>query len=171
MGCSSPRENLEDQIMILKLKRVAIQMEREKNLKLLSGIEGRDINDDNLPEYLAARNGKLSKNINMKYEEEKNEVPNEIKIENSNITNVTQALIQGSIKEHELEENKNEYNNLLPNDNIKPNNIDNQNESQPINIKKKIIKKIIIRKKKRAISSQTVNNDNKNINNNDINKL
>jgi hypothetical protein len=127
-------------------------MEREKNLKLLSGIEGRDINDDNLPEYLAARNGKLSKNINMKYEEEKNEVPNEIKIENNNITNVTQTLIQGSIKGHELEENKNEYNNLLPNDNIKSNNIDNQNESQPINIKKKTIKKIIIRKKKREIS-------------------
>ena len=104
MGCSSPKENLEDQIMILKLKRVAIQMEREKNLKILSEIEGRNIDDNNLPEYLSSRNVKQSKNINMKYHEEKNEVSNEVKIENNNITNISQALIQGPKKEQELEE-------------------------------------------------------------------
>ena len=168
MGCSNPKEKLEDQIMILKLKRVAIQMEREKNLKKLSEIEGRNIDEDNLPEYLSSRNVKQSKNINMKYVEEKNEVTNEIKIENNNITNISQALIQGSTQEHGLEEKQNEYNNLLPNDNIEPNNIINQNENQPLTIKSKIIKKIIIKKKKRKISSQTVNNAHKNINNNDI---
>ena len=171
MGCSNPKENLQDQIMILKLKRVAIQMEREKSLKILSDIEGRNIDDDNLPEYLASRNVKHSQNLNMKYDEENNEVPNEIKIENNNITNVTQALIQGSIKENELEENQNEYNNLSPNDNIKTNNIVNQDISQPLNINSKIVKKKIIKKKKRKISSQTVNNDNVNINKYDINNI
>ena len=162
MGCSSPKENLEDQIMILKLKRVAFQMEREKNLKILSEIEGRNIDDNNLPEYLSSRNVKQSKNINMKYHEEKNEVSNEVKIENNNITNISQALIQGPKKEQELEEKQNRYNNLSPNDNVKPNNIVNQNENQPLTINSKIIKKKIIKKKKRKISSQTNNNDNKN---------
>ena len=169
MGCSSPKENLEDQIMMLKLKRVAIQMEREKSLKILSEIEGRNIDDDNLPEYLASRNVKQSKNIIMKNDEEKNELPNEIKIENNNISNISQALIQGLKKEQELEENKNEYNNLLPNDSIKADNIVNRNKRQALSSKN--IKKKIIKKKKRKISSQSVNNFHENINNNDINKL
>ncbi len=165
MGCSNPRENLEDQIMIIKLKRIAIRMEREKNLKILSEIEGRSIDDDNLPDYLASRNVKQSKKINMKYEEENNEVSNEIKMENNNITNISHALIQVSKKENELEENQNEYKNILPDDNINPNNIVNQNVIQPLAINSKIIKKKIIKKKKRKTSSQTVNHDNEQINN------
>ena len=171
MGCSNPKENLEDQIMIIKLKSVAIQMEREKNLKILSEIEGRKIDDDNLPEYLASRNVRQSHNIDIKYDEENNEIHNELKIENNNITNVTQALAQGAIKEYGLEENQNGHNNLSPNDNINHNNIFNQNESQPLTIKSKIIKKKIIKKKKRKISSQTVNNNNEDLNSNDINNL
>jgi len=170
MGCSNPKENLVDQIMVLKLKRIAIQMEREKNLKILSEIEGRNIDDNNLPEYLASRNVKQSQNININYDEENDKVPNEIKNENNNVTNVSQELNQGSIKDCELEENKNEYNNLSPNDNIKANNIVNQSIGQPLTINSQISKKRIIRKKKKKISSQTVNN-NENINNHDINKL
>ena len=90
MGCSNPKENLVDQIMVLKLKRIVIQMEREKNLKILSEIEGRNIDDNNLPEYLASRNVKQSQNININYDEENNEVPNEIKNENNNVANVSQ---------------------------------------------------------------------------------
>ena len=169
MGCSNPKENLVDQIMVLKLKRIVIQMEREKNLKILSEIEGRNIDDNNLPEYLASRNVKQSQNININYDEENNEVPNEIKNENNNVVNVSQEINQGSIKDCELEENKNEYN-LSLNDNNKANNIVNQNIDQPLTINSQISKKRIIRKKKRKISSQTVNN-NENINNHDINKL
>jgi len=159
MGCISPRENLEDQIMIIKIKKVAIQMERENYLKILSEIEGRKINEDNFPEYLVSRNVKISKNINMRYDEENNEAPNEIKIENNNKTNVPQILNQGSTKENELDENQNEYK-------IKRNKINNQNESQPLTVNSKIIKKIMITKKKRKVSSRKVNNNNKNENNN-----
>ena len=159
MGCISPRENLEDQIMIIKIKKVAIQMERENYLKILSEIEGRKINEDNFPEYLVSRNVKISKNINMRYDEENNEAPNEIKIENNNKTNVPQILNQGSTKENELDENQNEYK-------IKLNKINNQNESQPLTVNSKIIKKIMITKKKRKVSSRKVNNNNKNENNN-----
>ena len=159
MGCISPRENLEDQIMIIKIKKVAIQMERENYLKILSEIEGRKINEDNFPEYLVSRNVKQSKNINMRYDEENNEAPNEIKIENNNKTNVPQILNQGSTKENELDENQNEYK-------IKRNKINNQNESQPLTVNSKIIKKIMITKKKRKVSSRKVNNNNKNENNN-----
>ena len=152
MGCSSPKENLEDQIMILKLKRIAIQMEREKHLKILSEIEGRNIDDDNFPEYLASINIKQIKNINMKYDEEKGDVPNEIKNQNST-------------KGHGLDEDQNRNNNILPDNNIKENNNVNRNESHELTIHTKNIKKKIIRKKKRIKSSLIVNNinDNENI--------
>ena len=56
MGCSSPKEDLEDEIMVITLKRVKIQKEREKQLKVLSDLEGYPINAENLAEYLAAPN-------------------------------------------------------------------------------------------------------------------
>ena len=123
MGCSNPIENLKDQVMHIKLMRIAIQMEREKNLKILSKIEGRNIDNDNLPEYLASRNVRLFHDIEMKY-----------------------------------------GNNLSPNDDIKTNNIFNQNGSRPLIINSKIIKKKKIKKKKRKKRSQSVNNNNENIN-------
>lgn len=39
MGCSNTREKLEEKMMVMKLERMAIQMEREKGLKMLSQID------------------------------------------------------------------------------------------------------------------------------------
>ena len=52
MGCSGPREKLEDQMMIMKLERMEVQMEREKQLKKLSEIDGRKIQKKNIPDYI-----------------------------------------------------------------------------------------------------------------------
>lgn len=52
MGCSGPREKLEDQMMIMKLERMEVQMEREKQLKKLSEIDGRKIQKNNIPDYI-----------------------------------------------------------------------------------------------------------------------
>ena len=43
MGCSGAKEKLEDKMMLIKLKRMEIQMEKEKELKKLSEMEGRPI--------------------------------------------------------------------------------------------------------------------------------
>ena len=52
MGCSGPREKLEDQMMVMKLERMEIQMEREKQLKKLSEMDGRKIQKNNIPDYI-----------------------------------------------------------------------------------------------------------------------
>ena len=54
MGCGNTREDIEDKIMVIRLKRTNIQLEREKNLKILSELEGYPINMDNLADYLAS---------------------------------------------------------------------------------------------------------------------
>ena len=53
MGCTTQKEALEDQIMRMKLQRMSIQMEREKQLRYLSDIEGKQIVLNDLPAYLA----------------------------------------------------------------------------------------------------------------------
>ena len=52
MGCSGPREKLEDQMMVMKLERMEVQMEREKQLKKLSEMDGRKIQKNNIPDYI-----------------------------------------------------------------------------------------------------------------------
>ena len=118
MGCSNSKEKLEDQINLIKLQRYTIQMEREKALKLLSEMEGRNIDDDNLADYLASKNVKQFKNMNMKYNEENNEVQKEQKKDKDN---KTQSLILNSIEERGLNDNQNRNNNVLPNNNDKHN--------------------------------------------------
>ena len=39
MGCSGEKEKLEDRMMLIKLARMEIQMEKEKELKKLSEME------------------------------------------------------------------------------------------------------------------------------------
>ena len=52
MGCGSVREKLEDQMMVYKLERMEIQMEKEKELKKLSDIEGHAIERYQVPDYI-----------------------------------------------------------------------------------------------------------------------
>ena len=52
MGCSSTREKIEDIMMIYKLQRMEIQMEKEKELKKLVEIEGHPIERNIIPDYI-----------------------------------------------------------------------------------------------------------------------
>ena len=52
MGCGSVREKLEDQMMVYKLERMEIQMEKERELKKLSDIEGHAIERHHVPDYI-----------------------------------------------------------------------------------------------------------------------
>ena len=52
MGCTSPREKLEDEMMVYKLERMQIQMEKEKELKKLAEIEGKCIKRSKVPDYI-----------------------------------------------------------------------------------------------------------------------
>ena len=118
MGCSNPKEKLEDQINLIKLKKFTIQMEREKALKLLSEMDGHNLDADYLAEYLASKNVKQFKNMNMKYNEENNEIHKEQKKDKDN---KAQSLIPNSKDEHGLNDNQN-INNI------------NQNTNKPLNL-------------------------------------
>ena len=69
MGCGTPKEKLENEIIAMKLERVGVQMERRNQIKLLEDIDGVKINEPNIPDYLAAKpkekNISTDKNTNM----------------------------------------------------------------------------------------------------------
>jgi hypothetical protein len=52
MGCAGAREKLEDQMMLMKLERMEIQMEKAKALQKLSEIEGHKIQRNHIPDYI-----------------------------------------------------------------------------------------------------------------------
>ena len=52
MGCGDAKEKLEDQMMLVKLARMEIQMEKEKELKKLSEMEGKPIKRGMVPDYI-----------------------------------------------------------------------------------------------------------------------
>ena len=52
MGCSGAKEKIEDQMMLMKLARMEIQMEKEKELKKLSEMEGKPIQRGVIPDYI-----------------------------------------------------------------------------------------------------------------------
>ena len=52
MGCGSQREKIEDEMMVYKLERMEIQMEKEKELKKLAEIEGHTIERHKIPDYI-----------------------------------------------------------------------------------------------------------------------
>ena len=109
MGCGSVREDLEDKIMQIRLQRMSLQMEREKNLKILSELEGHPINMENLPDYLASSSqGKLVKLNNPNLEQNNN---NDIKDNNEN-NHVNNNM---NNKNHVMNENNN---NNINNNNI-----------------------------------------------------
>jgi len=162
MGCSNPREKIENKINFIKLKKFTIQMERVKALKLLSEMEGCNIDVDSLEEYLASKNVKQFKNMNMKYNEKDNGLPKE---------NQTNSLILNPIKDHGLNENQNKYNNVLSNYNDNHNYIANQNINKKVNLYLYNDKERVKKMEKNKVISQNINNENININNNNINNI
>ena len=52
MGCASDKEKLEDEMMLSKLKRMEIQMEKEKELKKLSEMQGQPVKRGIVPDYI-----------------------------------------------------------------------------------------------------------------------
>ena len=52
MGCAGAREKLEDQMMLMKLERMEIQMEKAKALQKLSEIEGHKVERNHIPDYI-----------------------------------------------------------------------------------------------------------------------
>ncbi len=62
MGCTGgAREKLEDKIMLMKLERMEIRMEKAKNLEKLSEIEGHKINRHKIPDYIDPKFAKEKK--------------------------------------------------------------------------------------------------------------
>ena len=52
MGCAGAREKIEDKMMLVKLERMEVQMEKEKELKKLSELEGHSIKRSQIPDYI-----------------------------------------------------------------------------------------------------------------------
>ena len=81
MGCSNPREKLENEMMEIQITRIEIQMQKYNQLKRLSQIENRKIDYINIiPDYLDpnfARENKIdvadatNKKINITNEKKK----------------------------------------------------------------------------------------------------
>ena len=171
MGCGNARENLEDQIMILRLKKMTIQIEKEKNLKLLSDLEGKIINNDNFPEYLASRNGKQINKLNFEQNSniDINPPPDEGRI-GQNVN--SSPIIQDNKKEENNDKNSQNDEKIMSPDNIEINNIVDQSIS-PLTLnspnKKKKKKK---KKSKKSMDENISNFDNLNNCNfdNNINK-
>ena len=83
MGCGTAREKLEDEMMVYKLERMEIQMQKEKELKKLAEIEGHVIERHQIPDYidpefakekrLYADQNNIKENIEKKENKEKKE--------------------------------------------------------------------------------------------------
>ena len=52
MGCGSAREKLENEMILMKLERIGVQMERQNQIKLLENIDCRKIKVPEIPDYL-----------------------------------------------------------------------------------------------------------------------
>ena len=62
MGCTGgAREKLEDKIMLMKLERMELRMEKAKQLEKLSEIEGHKINMHKIPDYIDPKFAKENK--------------------------------------------------------------------------------------------------------------
>ena len=91
MGCTGAKEKLEDRMMLMKLKRMEIQMEKEKELKKLSEIEGKPVQRGIVPDYIDpvfAREKNLYDD-DFVLNDKKTEIPNKKKQvkEKANMTN------------------------------------------------------------------------------------
>ena len=99
MGCGNTREKIENEIIAIKLERVGIQMDRKNEIKLLEEIEGRKIEEPNIPDYIAGNPNQIVKennpSIKSKISSKKKKIRSksvDIKKKNKQLKMNTQAL-------------------------------------------------------------------------------
>ncbi len=66
MGCGDAKKKVENEMMIMQLERANIQMEREKNLKLLEDMEGKRRKTKIIPDYIDPEFSKAKSDANLK---------------------------------------------------------------------------------------------------------
>ena len=52
MGCGDAKEKIENEMVKMKMERVEILMERQKQIKFLKDIDGTEINVKKIPDYI-----------------------------------------------------------------------------------------------------------------------
>ena len=109
MGCSGEREKIKDKMILLKLERMQIKIEKEKVLGKLSEITGHKIKSGRIPDY-----------IDPKFAKEKNICDDDGLFNNDKKTDFNNKNKKG--KEKEKDKNKNKDNSKKKNKNDKKEN-------------------------------------------------
>ena len=87
MGCSTTREKLESRMLVLKLKKIEINQEREERIKDLQRITGKPVIRNEIPDYIDYSNDMNDElNSEKSYENNNNERQNNFN-RNSNSKN------------------------------------------------------------------------------------
>ena len=72
MGCEDSKESLKSKILMLKLKRIAIQKQRNEKIERLQKLTGEEIIIEPIPDYLEDNNNNPRQNENKKIEQKEN---------------------------------------------------------------------------------------------------
>ena len=72
MGCEDSKESLESKILMLRLKRTAIQKQRKEKIERLKKLIGEDIVTEPIPDYLENNNNNSNQRENRKIEQKEN---------------------------------------------------------------------------------------------------
>ena len=52
MGCGDVKDKLEDKMMLIKIERMELRMQREKELKKLADMDGHQVKKNEIPDYI-----------------------------------------------------------------------------------------------------------------------
>ena len=158
MGCDTVKEKLEDKIMNYRLKRMAIQIEKEKQLKILSELEGQNIERPEVPDYIDPDFGKfIPNNQDDKSDEQKNDKEENINEDKNDkiVENKNDNIVDN--KKDNIADIKTITNNNLFNNQINVANDENKELLSPDESKvKKKKKKRKKKKKKKKISNDVI---------------
>ena len=72
MGCEDSKESLESKILMLRLKRTAIQKQRKEKIERLKKLTGKEIITEPIPDYLENNNNNPNQKENRKIEQKEN---------------------------------------------------------------------------------------------------
>ena len=87
MGCGNAREKLENEMIMMKLERIGIQMERQNQMQMLEKIDGKKMKVPKIPDYIDTKNfrQKLSKkSLKMKKRRKSFNLKKKLKSEETN---------------------------------------------------------------------------------------